>query len=295
MHRDPESNEPPRSMPGIGVCSWSLRPGHPRDLLESLEGTGLSAVQLALLPLVDEPRIWADSIQILRDHGIRILSGMFSTVHEDYTTLETIKATGGVRPDAHWPEILESAIRVADLAEECRIRLISFHAGFIPHDADDPCRETVLHRLRQLIDMFGERGVSIAFEPGQETARTILDVLDELDRPGVGINFDPANMILYGMGDPIEGIRLLAERTVQVHVKDAVPSEVPGEWGAEVPVGTGAVDWPAFFDVVASMPREVDLVIEREAGEARVADIITARRVIEERFNATGDDTRETA
>ena len=91
-------------------------------------------------------------------------------------------------------------------------------------------------------------------------------------------------MILYGMGDPIDGLRLLADRTVQIHVKDALPAEVPGTWGSEVPVGSGAVDWSAFFDVVEAMDRPVDLVIEREAGDARVADIITARKLIEDRF-----------
>jgi sugar phosphate isomerase/epimerase len=250
----------------------------------ALEGTGLEAVQLSLLPLVEEPRIWANSVQVLRDHGIRILSGMFSTTHEDYSTLETIRETGGVRPDAHWPEILDSAMRVANLAEESKIRLLSFHAGFIPHERGDSVREITLHRLRQIVDLCAQRGISIALETGQETAPTILDVLEELDRPDVGINFDPANMILYGMGDPIDGLRLLADRTVQIHVKDALPAEVPGTWGSEVPVGSGAVDWSAFFDVVEAMDRPVDLVIEREAGDARVADIITARKQIEDRF-----------
>jgi L-ribulose-5-phosphate 3-epimerase len=284
MTPEPRTSDRTPRPRGLGVCSWSLQPATPSELLTALEGTGLEAVQLSLLPLVEEPRIWANSVQVLRDQGIRILSGMFSTTHEDYSTLETIRETGGVRPDAHWPETLDSAMRVANLAEESTIRLLSFHAGFIPHDRGDSVRETTLHRLRQIVDLCAERGVSIALETGQETAATILDVLEELDRPDVGINFDPANMILYGMGDPIDGLRLLADRTVQIHVKDALPAEVPGTWGSEVPVGSGAVDWSAFFDVVEAMDRPVDLVIEREAGDARVADIITARKLIEDRF-----------
>jgi sugar phosphate isomerase/epimerase len=92
----------------------------------------------------------------------------------------------------------------------------------------------------------------------------------------VGVNFDPANMILYGMGDPVAAIRTLAPHVVQVHVKDAVPTAVPGTWGREVVSGTGAVDWTAFLAAVRALPRVVDLVIEREAGPTREADIQSA-------------------
>ena len=70
---------------------------------------------------------------------------------------------------------------------------------------------------------------------------------------------------------------------LQVHIKDATPSAVAGEWGAEVPSGTGAVDWEAFFGVLAGAGRDIDLVIEREAGEARVADVRTAAALVGER------------
>lgn len=268
----------------LGVCSWSLQSLGPRDLLAGLETVGIDNVQLALVPLVEEPRIWADAAQILHENGVRVLSGMFATSQEDYTTLESIRETGGVRPDRTWPESLELAIRVADLAEEVQIRLITLHAGFIPHEPEDPVRETVLHRLQQLVDVFAERGVSIALETGQETATTLLSALEALERPSVGVNFDPANMILYGMGDPVEAIRMLAERVVQVHIKDALPAETPGSWGSEVPLGSGAVPWPEFLEAVVALPRSVDLVIERESGDERDEDIITARRLLETHF-----------
>lgn len=270
----------------IGVCSWSLRPSNPRDLIAQLEATGLDALQIALLPLVDEPRVWADTIGILRERGIRILSGMFATPHEDYSTLDSIRETGGVRPDATWPQTLESAIRVADLAGEAGLDLVTLHAGFIPHAADDPLREVMLERLRQVVDVFAQRGIRTGFETGQETASTMLEALEDLGRPEAGVNFDPANMILYGMGDPLEGIRILAPRVLQVHIKDALPTEVPGTWGAEVPAGEGAVDWDGFLAAVDGLPGGIDLVIEREAGDARVADVLTARELIRKRTDA---------
>ena len=134
----------------------------------------------------------------------------------------------------------------------------------------------MLGRLRELADLFADRGIKIGLETGQETADTLLEALESLDRPEVGVNFDPANMILYGMGDPVVSLRKLAPRVVAMHAKDAVPTAVPGTWGREVPLGEGAVDWKALL-AVAAMIRDLPIAIEREAGEHRVAEIRLAR------------------
>ena len=97
-----------------------------------------------------------------------------------------------------------------------------------------------------------------------------------------------------GMGDPIEGLELLSDHVVQVHVKDALPAEVPGTWGSEVPAGDSAVDWDRFLGVVAGLSEPVDLIIEREAGEARVADILAARRLLMNRIDGPeGPDRKQ--
>ena len=157
---------------------------------------------------------------------------------------------------------------------------MSFHAGFLPEESG-PERTKLIERLRAYIDVFAGHGVRIAFETGQETATTLAAVLDEIDRETVGVNFDPANMILYDKGDPIEALKLLAPRVFQIHIKDATRTQTPGTWGEEVVVGTGEVDWPAFFAVVRDKELAVDLMIEREAGDTRVADIQTARKLVE--------------
>ena len=266
------------SIDRLGVCSWSLRPKTAADLVASVARLGLPKVQLALGPVLEDPAAFGDVMPRLRDAGVRIASGMLEAVGEDYSTLETIKATGGVRPDEHWPATLERARGVAALAAAEDLPLVTLHAGFIPHDSGDPARTVVLDRLRTLADLFGDHGVRVGLETGQETAATLLGALAELDHENVGVNFDPANMILYGMGDPVESLRLLADHVVQVHAKDARPTETPGTWGREVPLGTGVVDWSDFLDVVATLDRTIDVVIEREAGDARESDILAARR-----------------
>jgi sugar phosphate isomerase/epimerase len=87
-------------------------------------------------------------------------------------------------------------------------------------------------------------------------------------------------MILYGKGNPVEALRVLSPWLRQVHIKDATSTEIPGTWGAEVAVGSGEVDWPAFFAALRGLHFAGNLVIEREAGDQRVTDIVTARKLV---------------
>lgn len=264
--------KPPRFR--VGVCSWSLRPEHPDQLIGLLAQIGITRLQLALVPCVDAPQ-WQGAVGALRSRGLSIASGMLATVGEDYTTLESIARTGGVRPDATWPQTRDLATRVAALAATESIGLVTFHAGFIPHDHGTE-RTMMVSRLREVADQFKALGVAVAFETGQESADTLADALREIDHPAIGVNFDPANMILYGMGDPVAAVRTLAPWIRQVHIKDALPASRVGEWGQEVQVGTGAVQWPAFIGALRDLGRPLDLVIEREAGAARSGDVRVA-------------------
>jgi L-ribulose-5-phosphate 3-epimerase len=264
----------------IGVCSWSLRPRDPADLIQTLGRLGIDAVQLALTPLIDQPAIWASAIDRLRDAGIRIVSGMIAMRGEEYSTLESIARTGGVRQDHRWPENRHLAQAAAELAGRAGIGLVTFHAGFLPEDPADPHRRVMLDRVESIARILAGHGVASALETGQETAATLAAALAEMGESGPGVNFDPANMILYGKGDPVQSLRMLAGRVRQIHVKDALPTQQPGTWGREVPAGQGAVDWPAFFEVAEGIEPVVNYVIEREAGPTREADIAAARDLI---------------
>lgn len=265
----------------IGLCSWSLQPASVRDLVERIRAVGVSSVQLALDPIRVGNWSLTETREALAGAGITIVSGMMAMEGEDYSTLDSIRRTGGVAPDATWPANRRAAEQDAGIAAELGLRLVTFHAGFIPHEQRDPQRPVMLQRLRELADVFDAAGVRIAFETGQETAGTLLTALDELDRPQVGVNFDPANMVLYGMGDPVESLRRLALRIAQIHIKDALATATPGTWGREVRAGTGEVDWPAFFVAIRERGIKCDLMIEREAGEERIADMIAARELVE--------------
>ena len=208
---------------------------------------------------------------------------MFSTIGEDYTTPETIRKTGGIVPDQHWEGNQQVAQAAAELAREMGLKLVSTHVGFLPHEPSDPSYSELCQRVVKLAQMYARIGGSLLLESGQESADTLLMFLDEMARrgaPNVTVNFDPANMILYDMDEPIEALRKLVSRVQQVHVKDARRTTVKGQWGEEVVVGTGQVDWAAFVRILAEADFTGDYVFEREAGDDRVGDIAKGIRAL---------------
>ncbi|MEC8988982.1 MAG: sugar phosphate isomerase/epimerase family protein [Verrucomicrobiota bacterium] len=264
----------------LAVCSWSLQPETPESLVTHLLEIGIPRVQLALDPLRENPTIWSKTAELFAAQGIEIVSGMFGTIGEDYSSLDAIKETGGVVPDKHWDANWANIQAVAGIAAGLDLKIVTFHAGFLPHEESDPGFAKLLGRITEIADVFDANDIDLGFETGQETADTLRLFLEKLNRPSVGVNFDPANMILYGKGDPIDALETLAPFLKQCHIKDATMTRDPGTWGMEVTVGTGEVDWPAFFSTLAKVDFRGHCCIEREADEQRVADIRTAREFV---------------
>jgi L-ribulose-5-phosphate 3-epimerase len=265
----------------LAVCSWSLQPTGPQDLVSKLQATGVRRVQIALDPLRDNPAVWGNTAETLQAAGITIVSGMFGCVGEDYSTLDSIRVTGGIAPDATWAQNWKNIQATIELAEKLGLKLVTFHAGFLPHEESDPHYAKLKERLFQTAELFQARRITLGLETGQETADVLFDFLHKLARPNLGVNFDPANMILYDKGNPIQALRKLGHWVQQVHIKDARRTKEPGTWGEEVVVGTGEVDWPAFFSTLIEVGFNGDFCVEREAGTQRVEDIRTTRELVE--------------
>src|SRR3954470_1541468 len=117
------------SVSKLAVCSWSLQPASPEQLLEQLKTIGVARVQIALDPLREKPQVWGKFPELCRANGIELVSGMFVTVGEDYSTPETIRRTGGVVPDGTWKENWRNIQANAEIAEELGLPLVTFHAG----------------------------------------------------------------------------------------------------------------------------------------------------------------------
>lgn len=242
-----------------------------------LNELGLQHVQLGLLDPIqlDDKRRYLE-LGHLRAGNVKFTGGMMAFPGEDYSTIDAIRRTGGFLPDDTWALRRRLSQEGAKFARQLGMALIGTHVGFVPPKSD-PKYKTILSRVREVAGMFADSGLDLLMETGQERADELLHFLNELSSPNVHINFDPANMVLYGAGDPIEAIRTLGRHIRHVHVKDATPSARPGvEWGAEVPFGTGHVDPADFLRALREVGYTGPLAIEREAGDKRAGDVRTA-------------------
>ena len=270
----------------LGVCSWSFQKPLD-DVAAEMKKLGLKRIHLALQPFLEggSRHGAAEGAAALDRVKARLASGewklsatMIGFPQEDYSTLDTIKKTGGVVPDDAWEANKKIVVAGAKLSAELKSPVLTLHAGFL--DESDPVAlKKYTDRVKFIVDTCGEAGVPVAFETGQETAEDLAHFLSSM--PGAGVNFDPANMILYGKGDPVEAAKTLAPWIRHIHVKDAIKTKTPGTWGTEVPWGDGEVNQAAFLGALEAAGYQGAFAIEREGGDNRVADIaLAAQRLL---------------
>jgi sugar phosphate isomerase/epimerase len=214
----------------------------------------------------------SDFLRAVQNQNWTISATMIDFPQEDYTTLDSIKLTGGVGPDEYWEQNQELFLGAADVTVKLGVKYLSMHAGFID-ETDVSYSEKFYERIISLAEAAGEKNIMLLLETGQETAGELRRFLKELDHPAIGVNFDPANMILYDKGNPIEAVKVLAPWVRHIHVKDANRTTKPGTWGAEVPWGEGQVQSEAFLKTLQEIGFNGTLAIEREAGDNRFGDV----------------------
>lgn len=256
----------------IGLCSWSMH-DDVDTILAVMERQGLTHIHLNTGALRGER---GERLLGLIDAKDWIISStMIGFPQEDYSTIERIRKTGGVAPDAEWPANREALVQAIALTASLNVPYLSFHAGFLDH-RDRNYAAKFETRIRDVADVAGQAGIMLIMETGQESAADLRHFLESLSHPALGINFDPANMILYDKDDPVDAVNILAPWIKHVHIKDAIRTQTPGTWGKEVPWGEGEVDTAAFLNALQAGGFDGALAIEREAGKNRDGDVALA-------------------
>ena len=187
----------------------------------------------------------------LGEFGIELTAVFGGFAGESYADIPTVARTVGLVPPETRAERLTEMQEISDYAQRLQCSVVALHLGFVPHDT--------------LCDHCSTRGQTLHLETGQESAEGLLQFMSDVGRDNLFINFDPANMILYGTGEPIEALRKVSEFVRSVHCKDATWSDQPGEtWGEEVPLGEGQVGMEAYLRTLEEIGYAGPLTIERE-------------------------------
>ncbi len=184
---------------------------------------------------------------------------------ESYADIPTVVRTVGLVPPATRDARLTEMKQIADFARLLNVDVVALHLGFVPHDRSAPLYGQILSVTRQLCDRCRQNGQALHLETGQETAVALVAFIGDVERDNLFVNFDPANMIMYGSGEPIEALRTIGRYVRSVHCKDATWSDKPGvEWGREAPLGEGAVGFEPFLRTLDEIGYSGPLTIERE-------------------------------
>jgi sugar phosphate isomerase/epimerase len=201
----------------------------------------------------------------LNEMGLRITVVFGGFEGESYADIPTVERTVGLVPPETRAERTQEMKEIADFAKLLGVDAVGLHLGFVPHDSADPRYPGIVDLTRDLCDHCQRSGQAVHLETGQESADALLDFIQAVDRSNLFINFDPANMILYGSGEPIEALKKVGRYVRSVHCKDGKWAARPGqEWGQETPLGQGNVGMENYLRTLAEIGYYGPLTVERE-------------------------------
>ncbi len=227
---------------------------------------GLPTIQLHTPPLGQRDQAHADKIlATLAPYGISITAVFGGFEGESYATIPTVVETVGLMPASTRQKRLDEMFEISDFAKMIGCDVIALHLGFVPHDTTDPAYQDIVAVTQQLCQHAANNGQAVHLETGQETADGLVTFIQDTKCDNLFVNFDPANMILYGAGDPIEAVEKIGNLIKSVHCKDAKWAANPGkEWGVETKLGDGDVGMKTFLQTLQKIGYTGPLTIERE-------------------------------
>lgn len=265
----------------IGAMFWAVR-----DTVARIKQLGVKCGQLGCAGDIPLDAAAAKAMKEELDREDFTVVTVFAAYNgENYADAPTVQKTVGFIPPATRAEREARTIELSDYAAALGVKSIACHIGFVPEDEQHPDFIAVKAMVQRICDHAAKHGQTFALETGQEPAPTLMHFLKSVNRDNIGINFDPANMILYGTGDPIEALDILAPKVISVHAKDGdwPPKNVPGALGTERPLGQGSVGMKRFVDKLKQIGYKGPMNIERETEDLqqRYIDMEMAVKLLE--------------
>lgn len=201
----------------------------------------------------------------LDELGIQLTCVFGGFEGESYADIPTVSQTVGLVPPETRAARTQEMKEIADFARQLGCSTVALHLGFIPHDRNCELYKDVIAVTRELLDHCSANSQNLHLETGQESADDLVQFISDVGRDNLFVNFDPANMILYGTGEPIEALEKLGPLVRSIHCKDGKWAANPGqEWGQEVPLGQGDVGMENYLATLLKIGYDGPLTIERE-------------------------------
>ena len=270
----------------IGILVDSLRIPDTTKAIKRAAEIGAQGIQLYCTTGDNAPENLSverrrELLRAVKDSGI-----VFSAICGDL-------GRGFANPELN-PELIEKSKRIMELAKELECDIVTTHIGVVPTDKANPRYAIMQEACFALAQYADSMGSHFAIETGPETSATLKGFLDSLGSKGVGVNLDPANLVMVTGDDPVGAVYNLKDYIVHTHAKDGiklvdagpeivygVTHPVPEEFNGvklyeEVPLGKGGVNFPKYIAALDDIGYRGFLTIERECGAEPERDIIAA-------------------
>ena len=252
----------------------------PESAIAKVHDLGLPTCQVGVESF--EPELVTALRSALDRYGVEatslVVGGPGPEVYDFYQGPLTI----GLVPREYRATRIERIKKASDFAKKCGIPAVQTHCGFIPENPNDPVYKETVKAIREVASYCKQNGQNFRYETGQETPITLIRAIQDVGLDNQGVNFDVANLILYGKANPADAVDLLGPYVQGMHAKDGLYPTDPKNLGEEVPIGQGKVDFPRIIQRLKELNYRGAVTIEREiSGPQQVEDVRAAKRYLE--------------
>jgi sugar phosphate isomerase/epimerase len=218
----------------------------------------------------------------LDKHGIEATSVVVGGPGKEVWDFYQGPLTIGLVPRATRAVRIAHIKKASEFAKQCGIPAVQTHCGFIPENPNDEIYRETVAAMREVAGYCKRNGQNFRYETGQETPITLVRAIQDVGMDNQGVNFDLANLILYGKANPVDAIDLLGPYIQGIHAKDGLWPTNPKQLGEEVAIGKGKVDFPRIIARLKELKYRGAVTIEREiSGAQQVEDVRAAKAYLE--------------
>ena len=190
----------------------------------------------------------------------------------------------GLVPPEYRAVRMEELLKGAAFARKLGVADVITHVGFVPLNCRDPLYTGLVSSVRYLAEELKRHGQNFLMETGQEPPIVLKRLMEDVGADNLYVNYDPANLMMYGNANPVDGLTILADKIRSIHAKDGSYPTCGRELGQEYPIGKGKVDFPRFFAQLkkANYQGPVSIEYEIEGDSGRKQDILAGKEYLEQ-------------
>lgn len=252
-----------QSIDDVGVFLKCTGKTDPREALEAVRSLGLRMVQISKLPdRFYTPEGAREFAGLLKETGTRATAVVAVYDGESYKNIQAVRETVGFAPAAPYQERIAYTKKSVDFAAALGVKIVTFHVGFLPATAGDPVYQRMVQAVTEIAQYAAKKGVTVSLETGQESAEELLAFIQRIPGGAVGVNFDMANLVLYGKDESPSALRKLMSKVTSVHIKDGVLPDSPSQLGAEARLGEGKAGIKECLQILKDAKFHGPLVLE---------------------------------